>query len=187
MQHVEATVRIIVQQQPAEVAVNVLGALCQVAEFLGPDSLGMPVASLSAQTARSWESGFETMAGVARTSIVVVIGYDLEEVSLACIRLEECQGGHWVTVGHRVDELGRTQRTVTAKWETPSSDRPLGAYFTSIRRTLEKATKAQGEMDTFSSGWQRIESTLLGTAIALAVVLVTVTRDRTSATIAATS
>jgi uncharacterized membrane protein YccC len=41
--------------------------------------------------------------------------------------------------------------------------------------------------DTFSSGWQRIEATLLGTAIALAVLLVTVTRDRTSATTAATS
>jgi len=41
--------------------------------------------------------------------------------------------------------------------------------------------------DTFSTGWQRIEATLLGTAIALAVVLVTVTRDRTSATAAATT
>jgi hypothetical protein len=43
------------------------------------------------------------------------------------------------------------------------------------------------QQDTFSSGWQRIESTLLGTAIALAVVLVTVTRDRTSATTADTA
>jgi uncharacterized membrane protein YccC len=41
--------------------------------------------------------------------------------------------------------------------------------------------------DTFSSGWQRIEATLLGTAIALVVVLVTVTRDRTSATTPATA
>ena len=41
--------------------------------------------------------------------------------------------------------------------------------------------------DTFSSGWQRIGATLLGTAIALAVVLVTVERDRRSATTAATA
>jgi len=38
--------------------------------------------------------------------------------------------------------------------------------------------------DAFSTGWQRIEATLLGTAIALTVVLVTVARNRTSATTA---
>jgi len=38
--------------------------------------------------------------------------------------------------------------------------------------------------DAFSTGWQRIEATLLGTGIALAVVLVTVTRDRRPATAA---
>jgi hypothetical protein len=41
--------------------------------------------------------------------------------------------------------------------------------------------------DAFSTGWQRIEATLLGTAIALAVVLMTVTRDRRSATAATCS
>jgi len=41
--------------------------------------------------------------------------------------------------------------------------------------------------DTFSSGWQRIGATLLGTVIALAVVLVTVARDRRSATAAETT
>jgi hypothetical protein len=41
--------------------------------------------------------------------------------------------------------------------------------------------------DAFSTGWQRIEATLLGTAIALAVVLVAVTRDRRSTTAAISS
>jgi hypothetical protein len=41
--------------------------------------------------------------------------------------------------------------------------------------------------DTFSSGQQRIWATLLGTAIALVMVLVTVERDRRSATTTATS
>ena len=37
--------------------------------------------------------------------------------------------------------------------------------------------------DAFSTGWQRIEATLLGTAIALAVVLLTVERDRRSTSV----
>ncbi len=123
----------------------------QVAELLTPDSLSVSASSLSAGSARSWQSSLEKMAGAARTEIEVVIEYDLEEVSLACIRLEECQSGHWVTVGYRLEERGRTQRTVTAHWETVSSSRPLGATFTSVRRGLEKASASKAEMEKFSS------------------------------------
>jgi hypothetical protein len=122
----------------------------QVAGMLSPTSLSLSGSGLSAGSARSLQSGFEKMAGLARTDIEVDISYDLEDVSLACIRLEECQSGHWVTVGHRLEDRGRTQRTVTTRWATLDS-RPLGATFTSVRRGLDKASDSKAEMDKFSS------------------------------------
>jgi hypothetical protein len=122
----------------------------QVAGVLSPTSLSLSGNGLSSGSARSLQSGFETMAGLARTDIEVVIEYDLEDVSLACIRLEECQSEHWVTVGHRLEERGRSQRTVTARWATLDS-RPLGATFTSVRRGLDNASSSKADMDKFTS------------------------------------
>jgi hypothetical protein len=55
--------------------------------------------SMSPQTARSWQSALDKMATAARIDIEFMIANDLEDVSLVCVRLEECQSGHWVTVG----------------------------------------------------------------------------------------
>ena len=123
----------------------------QIAEFLTPDSSGVSANALTPGTARSLQSTLETLASTANTEIEVVISYDLEDVSLVCIRLDECQHGHWVTVGHRLEERGRTQRTVTARRETVSATRPLGATFTVIRRELAKASDSKAKMDQFSS------------------------------------
>ena len=123
----------------------------RIAEFLTPDSVGVSANALSAGNARSLQSTLETLASTARTEIEVVISYDLEDVSLVCIRLDECQGGYWVTVGHRLEERGRTQRTVTARRETVSGSRPLGATFTVVRTGLAKAVDSKAKMDQFSA------------------------------------
>ena len=123
----------------------------QIAEFLTPGSIGVSATALSPGNARSLQSTLERLASTARTEIELVISYDLEDVSLVCIRLDECQHGHWVTVGHRLEERGRTQRTVTTRRETVSSDRPLGATFTEVRRGLAKASDSKAQMDQFSA------------------------------------
>ena len=92
------------------------------------------------------------MAGTARTEIEIVIAFDVEDVTLVCIREEECRNNAWVTAGHRVEETSRRLRTVEARWETVSSTRPLGATFTSVRRGLDKAAEAKSEMESFSAG-----------------------------------
>ena len=123
----------------------------QIAEFLLADSVGVSTNALSPGNARSLQSTLENLASTARTEIELVISYDLEDVSLICIRLDECQGGHWVTVGHRLEERGRTRRTVTTRRETVSSTRPLGATFTQVRRDLATASESKANMDQFSS------------------------------------
>ncbi len=123
-----------------------------ITDFLTPDSLGVGADSLNAGAARSWQSALEKMAGTARTEIEVVIAYDVDDVTLVCIRQEVCRNNAWVTVGHRVEETSRTRRTVEARWETVSSTRPLGATFTSVRRGLDEAAEDASAMDAFSSG-----------------------------------
>ena len=124
----------------------------EIADVLALDSLGLGAESLTAQNARSWQSALDRLVGPAQPMIELLIAYDLEDVSLVCVRLEKCVEDVWVTVGHRVDELSRTRRSVKDTWEALVDQRQLGAVFTGIRRILDKAAQSKGEMDTFLSG-----------------------------------
>jgi len=54
--------------------------------------------------------------------------------------MDECRGGHWVTVGHRTEETSRIARAVAYTWaESESGGRPLGATMTEVNRDIAKA------------------------------------------------
>jgi len=123
----------------------------QIAELVTPDSISVSVESLTPGAAHSWQAGLEAMATAARTEVEVVMSYDLEDVSVACVRLEKCVNEAWVTVGRRVDETSRTRRTVSVSRETVHEGRPLGATFTTLRRGLMAAANSKAELDAFVS------------------------------------
>ena len=116
-----------------------------IAEFLGPDgTLEFAPGSLSGANAQRWQEAIEDMRaltfGLLKREIYVNLVFDVEDVTVDCIRMDRCQGGRWVTAGHRSEETSRVARSVSYTWvESESGGRPFGATMTEVNRDIAKA------------------------------------------------
>ncbi|MGD2103168.1 MAG: hypothetical protein PVG83_13125 [Acidimicrobiia bacterium] len=128
-----------------------------IAEFLSPEgSLELSPDSLTGANARRWQDAIEEMRtlsySVLKREIYVNIAFDVEDVTVDCVRTDECKNGKWVLVGHEVEEKSRVARTVKHTWaESDSGGRPLGATMTVVNREMEAAIESAGELKTFIS------------------------------------
>lgn len=125
----------------------------QLTEFLTPEALTLPADSLGPRKAAAWEKALNKLGLAAQGNVELVMEYDLVEVSMVCVRIDECQNNHWVTVGHRLEERGRGEPTpVTSTWQPGLAPRGLGVEITGIQNGLRKANKAKTNMDAFIAG-----------------------------------
>lgn len=116
-----------------------------IAEFLRPDgSLELAPELLSGANAQRWQDAIDDMRtltfSVLKREIYVNIAFDVEDVTVECVRLDECKQSRWVTTGRETVEKSRVPRTLTHTWsESDSGGRPLGATMTIVNRQITKA------------------------------------------------
>lgn len=126
-----------------------------IAEFLRPDgSLELAPESLSGANARRWQDAIDDMRtltfSVLKREIYVNIAFDVEDVTVECVRFEECRQSKWVTTGRQTVEKSRQLRTVTHTWsESDSGGRPLGATMTVVSRQIETAREDAKALSQF--------------------------------------
>ncbi len=128
------------------------------AELFGPDgALELDPGSLTPANAARWESGVRRIRtismSVAKSEVYVNLAFDVEDVTVDCIRMDECQGGRWVTVGRRTEETSRTADTVLHQWsESTSKGRPLGVTTNEVQRLMGVAEAARRAWQDFLAG-----------------------------------
>lgn len=129
-----------------------------IAELLAPDgALELGPESLTGRNAQRWQDAVAELRAlsysVLKREIYVNVAFDVDDVTLECVRLEKCMGGTWANVGHRVDEKSRSARTVKHVWsESDSGGRPLGATMTLVNTQYQKASDAARKLSDFRSG-----------------------------------
>jgi len=126
-----------------------------IAELLAPDgSLELAPESLTGRNAQRWQDAVGELRAlsfsVLKREIYVNIAFDVEDVTVDCVRSDVCRGSKWVTVGRRTDETSRVLRTISHRWsESDSGGRPLGATMTIVNSEYQKVATGAKALSEF--------------------------------------